>query len=125
MCYSCLCSCLRAHLDLLLRTPCCHLRRSSVLIGGRQPANTTMLPKTVVVVAPDPQLRAGMAERHELRLVEALVTQAAVEAHDIAVLLPLARRAVVPLDRSLLRPSPDRPAGQLGAVFAPDRKRAV
>src|SRR3546814_10787304 len=68
-------------------------------IGGRQPANTTMRPHMVVVVAPEPQHRAGMAERHEQRLVEALVTQAAVEALDIAVLLRLARRDVVPLDR--------------------------
>src|SRR3546814_13226893 len=66
-------------------------------IGGRQPANTTMRPHMVVVVAPEPQHRAGMAERHEQRLVEALVTQAAVEALDIAVLLRLARRDVVPL----------------------------
>src|SRR3546814_5801629 len=68
-------------------------------IGGRQPANTTMRPHMVVVVAPEPQHRAGMAERHAQRLVEALVTQAAVEALDIAVLLRLARRDVVPLDR--------------------------
>src|SRR3546814_3033615 len=92
-------------------------------IGGRQPANTTMRPHMVVVVAPEPQHRAGMAERHEQRLVEALVTQAAVEALDIAVLLRLARRDVVPLDRSLLRPSQDRQAGQLGAVVAPDHQR--
>src|SRR3546814_4168514 len=64
-----------------------------------------------------------MAERHEQRLVEALVTQAAVEALDIAVLLRLARRDVVPLDRSLLRPSRDRQAGQLGAVVAHDHQR--
>src|SRR3546814_2058905 len=92
-------------------------------IGGRQPANTTMRPHMVVVVAPEPQHRAGMAERHEQRLVEALVTQAAVEALDIAVLLRLARRDVVPLDRSLLRPSQDRQAGQLGAVVAHDHQR--
>src|SRR3546814_12405462 len=77
----------------------------------------------VVVVAPEPQHRAGMAERHEQRLVEALVTQAAVEALDIAVLLRLVRRDVVPLDRSLLRPSQDRQAGQLGAVVAHDHQR--
>src|SRR3546814_7247182 len=92
-------------------------------IGGRQPANTTMRPHMVVVVAPEPQHRAGMAERHEQRLVEALVTQAAVEALDIAVLLRLARRDVVPLDRSLLRPSQDRQAGTLGAVVAHDHPR--
>src|SRR3546814_5862811 len=92
-------------------------------IGGRQPANTTMRPHMVVVVAPEPQHRAGMAERHEQRLVEALVTQAAVEALDIAVLLRLARRDVVPLDRSLLRPSPDRQAGQPGSVSAHAHQR--
>ena len=85
-------------------------------IGGRQPANTTMRAHMVVVVSPEPQHRAGMAEGHEQRLVEAFVTQAAVEALDVAVLLRLARRDVVPLDRSLLRPSQDGQAGELGAV---------
>lgn len=64
-----------------------------------------------------------MAERDEQRLVETLVTQAAVEALDIAVLLRLARRDVVPLDRPLLRPSQDRQAGQLGAVVADNHQR--
>src|SRR3546814_16332663 len=81
-------------------------------IGGRQPANTTMRPHMVVVVAPEPPHRAGMAERPEQRLVEALVTQAAVDASDLAVLLRLARRAVVRLDRSPLRPSQDPQARQ-------------
>ena len=49
-------------------------------IGGRQPAYPAMRPHMVVVVAPYPQDRAGMAERHEQRLVEALVTQTPVEA---------------------------------------------
>src|SRR3546814_12514961 len=79
-----------------------------------------MRPHMVVVGAPEPQHRAGMAERREQRLVEALVTHAAVEALDIAVLLRLARRDLVPLDRSLLRPPKDRQAGQQGAVFAHD-----
>src|SRR3546814_12220484 len=82
-------------------------------IGGRQPANTTMRPHRVVVVAPELLDRAGMAERHEQRLVEALVTQEAVEALDIAVLLRIARGAVVPLAWLILHPSPDRQAGQI------------
>src|SRR3546814_13289506 len=77
-------------------------------IGGRQPANTTMRPHMVVVVAPEPQHRAGMAERHEQRPVEALVTQAAVEALDITVPRRLAPRDGVPLDRSLPLPSQAR-----------------
>ena len=51
-------------------------------IGGRQPAY--------------PAMRSHMAERHEQRLVEALVAQTA--ALDIAVLLRLAGRNVVPLE---------------------------
>ena len=71
-------------------------------IGGRQPANTTMRAHMVVIVAPEPQHRAGVAQRYEQRLVEAFVAQTAVEALDIAVLLRLAGRDIVPLDRPLL-----------------------
>src|SRR3546814_19576167 len=85
-------------------------------IGWRPPANPTKRSNMVLVVSPEPQHRAGMAERHEQRLVEALVTQAVVEALDIAVLLRLARRDVVPLDRSLLRPSQDRQADRKSVV---------
>jgi hypothetical protein len=38
-------------------------------IGGRQPAYTAMRSHMVVVVAPQPQHGAGVAERHEQRLV--------------------------------------------------------
>src|SRR3546814_17772102 len=93
-------------------------------IGGRQPANTTMRPHMVVVVAPEPQHRAGMAERHEQRPVEALVTQAAVEALAITVLLRLARRDVVPPDRTLLRPYQDPQAGPTGACVPHTGRRA-
>ena len=62
-------------------------------------------------------------ERDEQRLVEAFVAQAAVEALDLAVLLRLAWRDVVPLDRALLRPPQDRQAGQFGAVVADDHQR--
>ena len=78
-------------------------------IGGRQPANTTMRPHMVVVVAPEPQHRAGVAERYEQRLVEAFVAQAAVEALDVAVLLRLAGRDVVPFDPPVLRPPQGSP----------------
>jgi len=87
-------------------------------IGGRQPANTAMRPYVVVVVTPEPQHRAGMAERHEQHLIKTLVTQAAVESLDVAVLLRLAGCDVVPVDWSLLRPSQDRQTDRLGAVIA-------
>jgi hypothetical protein len=74
------------------------LRNPPGSIGGRQPANTAMRAHMVVVVSPEPQHRAGVAERHEQRLVEAFVAQTTVEALDVAVLLRLARRDVVPLD---------------------------
>jgi hypothetical protein len=73
-------------------------------LGGRQSANTTMRADMVVIVASEPQHRAGMAERDEERLVGVFVAQTTVEALDIAVLLRLARRDVVPLDRPVLRP---------------------
>ncbi len=46
-------------------------------IGGRQPAYSAMRSHMVVVVAPERQHRASMAERREQRLVEAFVAQVA------------------------------------------------
>ena len=62
------------------------LHNPSGSIGGRQPACFAMRAHMVVVVAPEPQPGAGMAARHEQRLVGAFVAQTAVEALDIAVL---------------------------------------
>src|SRR3546814_11225279 len=55
-------------------------------IGGRQPANTTMRPHMVVVVAPEAQHRAGKAERHELCIGEARVPHADIEEPNLAIL---------------------------------------
>ena len=76
-------------------------------IGGRQPADAAMRPHMIVVVSPVAQHRAGMAQLGEQRLVQALVAQAIVEALDVAILLRLARRDVVPFDPALLRPAQD------------------
>ena len=56
-------------------------------------------------------------------LVEALVTQAAVEALDEAILHRLARGNVVPFDTVVLLPAQDRVRGQLGAVVAHNHAR--
>src|SRR3546814_19173378 len=92
-------------------------------IGGRQPANTTMRPHMVVEVAPEPQHRAGTAERHAQRLVEALVTTEAAETLDIAVLMRLARRDAAALNRSVLRHPIEPQGGQPGACYAPVQPR--
>jgi hypothetical protein len=76
----------------------------------------------VVVVAPSAQHRAGMSERREQRLLQARVAQPAIEAFDVAVLLRLAGRDAVPLDRPLLRPLQDGEAGQLGPAVALTRR---
>jgi hypothetical protein len=89
-----------------------HNRTGSV--GARQPAYPAMRSHVVVVVVPQPQHRAGVTERHEQRLVEAFVTQTAVEALDVAVMLRLARRDVVPLDRQ----DADAPAADSSCVPA-------
>ena len=90
------------------------LHNPSGSIGGRQPANTTMRPHMVVIVAPEPQHQTGMAERHEQCLVEAFVAQAFVEAPDIAVLLRLAGRDIVPsTGRSCVRPRIARLVGSV------------
>ena len=99
------------------------LRNPPGSIGGRQPANTAMRAHMVVVVSPEPQHLAGVAERHGQRLVEAFVTQAAVEALDVPVRLRLVGCDVVPVDRPVLRPPQDRKAAQLGAVVADDHQR--
>ena len=80
------------------------LHKAPSSIGGRQPAHPAMRSHMVVVVAPAAQHRAGMAEQHEQRLVETLVAQTAIGALDLAILLRLARRDVMPLDPPVLSP---------------------
>lgn len=58
-------------------------------------------------------------------LVEALVTEPAVEALDEAILHRFAWCDVVPLDATLLLPGQDGVRGQLGAVVADDHARIV
>lgn len=79
----------------------------------------------VVVVPPDGKDAARMAEVVENLLVQAFVSQAAVEALDEAVLLRFTGSDVVPSDPSLVLPLQDRPIGRLGAVLADDGPKLV
>lgn len=72
----------------------------------------------VVVVPPVADDLAGMAIAGEQMLVEAFVSEPAVEAFDEAVLHWLARCDVVPLDAAFLLPLEHRIAGQLRTVIA-------
>jgi transposase InsO family protein len=68
-----------------------------------------------VIVSDPPAVEdlAGVAERAEQMLVQALVAEPADEALRERVLHRLARRDVVPLDRMVLGPGEDRPRGAL------------
>lgn len=77
----------------------------------------------VVVVAPFGDQLAGVAERAERRLVEALVAQPAVEALHERVLDRLAGLDVVPVDATLLLPGENGRRCQLSAIVADDQMR--
>src|SRR5690606_15703 len=62
------------------------------------------------------QLAAGFGQAVEYLLVEALVTQAAVEALDVAILLRFAWVDVMPFDAIVVGPLQDGLAGELSAV---------
>jgi hypothetical protein len=92
-----------------------------------------MRPDIVVVIAPDGQFLAGIREAVEYLLIQALVSQTAVETFDQAVLLRLTGVDVVPGDAGIARLLPgrrltsiavrafeDRRAGELGAIIADD-----
>ncbi len=70
----------------------------------------------IVIVPPAPQYLSGVGETVEDFLVEAFVTELAIEALDEAVLLRLARRDVVPGDAGLVLPFQDGARGQLGPI---------
>ena len=93
-------------------------------VGGGLPAQFRVRPDVVVVVPPGIEHEAGVGQRREQRLVEAFVTQAAVEAFDEAVLHRLARCDVMPVaslaSAKPLAFSPDRP-DQRG--HAPNQRR--
>src|SRR5260370_31745589 len=61
-------------------------------------AKTAMRSYRVVIVLPACQHFAGIGKRREQRLVEAFVSQQAVEALDEGILLRFSGRDVVPLD---------------------------
>ena len=70
----------------------------------------------VVIGPPGVENLAGVGQRREHRLVQALVAQPAYETLRAGVLLRLVRRDVVPGHAAHLGPLQDRHAGQLRAV---------
>lgn len=82
-----------------------------------------MGPDGVVVGPPDVDDRPSVGEVAEQMLVEAFVTELAVETLDAPVLLRLARCDVVPQHRPPLLPGQDRVRSHLGAVVADDHQR--
>ena len=74
----------------------------------------------IVIVPPAPQYLSGVGETVEDFLVEAFVTELAIEALDEAVLLRLARRDVVPGDAGFILPFEDGATGQFAAIVRDD-----
>ena len=70
----------------------------------------------VVVASPVGDHVSGLCERREPVLVEALITELAVEALDVAVLRRTARLDQDVFDAMPLRPGDERAAGELGAI---------
>lgn len=93
-------------------------------VGGvgrrRQVAQRRMRRLQVVVGNPNRDLRAGVVEVEEQRLIEKLVAHAAVEALGEAVLHRLARRDEVPVDTAVAASGEHGVAGELRAVVADD-----
>ena len=81
---------------------------------GEQVTEATVGSNGVVVDAPRLDDPPDLGDRGEDVLVEALVTEPAVEAFDEGILHRLARGDVVPLDAPLGRPAQHGIAGQLG-----------
>ena len=77
-------------------------------------------PDVIVVVPPAFDHGTRLGEAAEDLLVQALVSQLAVEAFDEAVLLGLARSDVVPVHAGAVGPFEHDPAGHLGSVIADD-----
>lgn len=77
----------------------------------------------VVVGNPNRDLRAGVVEVEEQRLIEKLVTHAAIEALREPVLHRLSRCDEVPVDTAVAAPGEHCVAGELRAVVADDHPR--
>ena len=72
----------------------------------------------VVVMLPIGKDPAGMAQRCEQRLVEALIAKAAIEAFGKSVLGGFAGGDVMPVDHAILSPFEEGGTGELSAVVA-------
>lgn len=90
-------------------------------LGRPDAATAAVRPDLVVVAPPRTDHLAGLDERREAVLVEALVAEFAVEALNKAVLHGTARRDQQVLDAVLLRPGDEGPAGELRAVVGAHR----
>ena len=62
-----------------------------------------MRPDTVVVIAPEGQLAAGISQIVEELFVQAFIPQAAIEGLNVVILLRLARIDVMPFDLVVVR----------------------
>ena len=94
-------------------------------LGRRDASATAVRSDLVVVAAPLGEDVAGLSQRREPVLVEALVPELAVEALDVAVLHGSARLDQQVLDAVLLRPCDEGPAGELRTVVGAHRPRVA
>lgn len=85
-------------------------------LGGRDAAATAVRSDLIVVPPPFADHLAGLGERGEPVLVQALVAELAVEALDVAVLHGAARLDQQMRDAVLLGPRDEGATGELGAV---------
>ena len=92
-------------------------------LGWREATEARVRAAAVVVGLPRRNQLAGMRQRAEQALVQALVAEPAVEALDERILDRLAWLDVVPGDVSLLAPAQDSGRGQFRAVVADDQRR--
>ena len=91
-------------------------RKRPARFERRQVAERGVWSDGVVVVAPEGDLAARVAQGVEDLFIQQLVAQAAVEAFDEGVLLWLAGIDVMPGDVVLVCPLQDGATGELGAV---------
>ncbi len=93
--------------------------------GRWHPANASVGPHFVVILAPQGDDLPGLGQGLEPVLVEAFVPEPAVEAFDIGVLGGLSRLDQDVLDASCLQPGHEGPAGEFRAVVGPDGLRVT
>ena len=91
------------------------LKRPACSDGGLV-AKRGMRPDIVAIVTPEGQFLAGIREAVEYLLIQALVSQTAVEAFDQAILLRFSWIDVVPGHAGIAFPFEDRVRGELDPI---------